>query len=243
MYQPANWETRAARYRRFHWRNESARDLTCCRKCVISFSLQVAEANGRPPRNFGQWPTAQRWPTAPYQQATEFKPPQQVPSGKPPGQDIFRRQQTTGQQQLPPKGYTGSRVVQPTTTKQLIRTVGPTGATAMTVAVPQPPAIGEQLPAAVAEPPLAAAEIPPVAVPQPPAAVQQPAVAVPHAAAVVATFHPMVAAERPPFIAQPMAAAWPSSHLSCGRRPSPGCQQWTRITASGSNSLSGNISP
>ena len=139
MYQPANWETRAARYRRFHWRNESARDLTCCRNCVVSFSLQVTEANGRPPRNFEQWPTAQRWPTAPYQQATEFKPPQQVPSGKPPGQDIFRRQQTTGQQQLPPKGYTGSRVVQPTTTKQLIRTVGPTGATAMTVAVPQPP--------------------------------------------------------------------------------------------------------
>ena len=108
----------------------------------------MTEANGRPPRNFGQWPTAQRWPTAPYQQATEFKPPQQVPSGKPPGQDIFRRQQTTGQQQPPPKGYTGSRVVQPTTTKQLIKTVGPTGATAMTVAVPQPPAIGEQLPAA-----------------------------------------------------------------------------------------------
>ena len=80
------------------------------------------------------------------------------------------------------------------------------------------PAVEEIPPVAVQQPAVGIAE-PPAADQQPPAAIQQPAVAVPQpadgiqqAAAVVVGFHPMAAADRP-FIARPMAAAWPLPFL------------------------------
>ena len=124
--------------------------------------------------------------------------------------------------------------MQPTTSKCPTRAVG------MTVAVAELfPAADAELPSAtIAEPPSAAVpqrsavvgmllvaspaveEIPPVAVQQPtvgiaepPAADKQPAAAIPQAATVVAGFHPMSTADRPPFIVRLMTAAWPSPFL------------------------------
>ena len=79
------------------------------------------------------------------------------------------------------------------------------------VAVPQPHDAVQQ--PAVAAPQTAADKQPAAAIPQAAVTIPQAAVTIPQAAAVVAGFHPMVASDRPPFIVQPMAAAWQSPFL------------------------------
>ena len=227
MYQQISGALRVSGHGHFHDPSvEQVGSLRSLRE-LRQWSRQLqAEVYNNPLRNFGKWPMPRRWPPVQQQQAFRQRAvhhQQQV---------IVRRQQAMGRQQPPPKDYTGSRAMQTTTSKC------PTRAVAMTVAIAKllPAAIAEPPSAAVPQRaavvgllPVAAPaveEIPPVAVQQPavgiaepPAAFQQPAVAVPQpadgiqqAAAVVVGFHPMAAADRP-FIARPMAAAWPLPFL------------------------------
>ena len=234
MYQQISGATRVSGHGHFHDPSvEQVGSLRSLRE-LRQWSRQLqAEVYNNPLRNFGKWPMPRRWPPVQQQQAFRQRAvhhQQQV---------IVRRQQAMGRQQPPPKDYTGSRAMQTTTSKCPTRAVAMTVAIAKllpaaiaeppSAAVPQraavvgllpvaAPAVEEIPPVAVQQPAVGIAE-PPAADQQPPAAIQQPAVAVPQpadgiqqAAAVVVGFHPMAAADRP-FIARPMAAAWPLPFL------------------------------
>ena len=148
MYQQNNGATRVSGHGHFH--DPLVKQVGALHNLreLRQWSRQLqAEVYNNPLRNFGKWPMPRRWPTVQQQHAFQQRPVQQQQ------QVIARRQQAMGRQQPPPKDYTGSRAMQPTTSKC------PTRAVAMAVAVQPKPVAA--VTAAIQQPAVGIAEQPP----------------------------------------------------------------------------------